>query len=530
MSSFRKQYYIFAILLITCLQLFAIACSTPSPIQDIHPDSSTISESSVNQDTVLRIATTFLDEYPDPYKAGWLAVPSGLSETLFRLGDNLKPEPWLANHANQVEPNIWEITLRQDVTFHNGVGMNSDKVKGSLEKAIEQNAGTKSLLGIRDIAIKDSHTLLITTDAPNPAFLGLLANPNTGIADPNTISDSKDGSNSGPAMTGPYKVISFSADESMLVERFPDYWRGMPASPSIEFMAFPEANSRLIALQSGDVDIAVNLPPQAAETIDKDSSLDLLVAPPSSLLFMFVNHESLLMQDLQIRKAVTYAINRSAITNSVALGNALPAGSIYPPKFLSCTNPRDHTFNPILSKELLSQAGYEDKDEDGIVEKENKSLSLTLQTYPQQPLLPPMLEVVQSMLKDVGIDSNIEIVEWTLASQGGYDLFGYSNSTVNTGDPQWGLTQQFFTEGDENRGNYSNPSVDALINQLAGSIDPEKRKSIACDALWSGMDDVALVPVMHPNRLYGLSDRIDWASGPHPLQLYFVDYTIGFGR
>ena len=89
------------------------------------------------EERVLRVAMTFLDEPPDPYKAGWLAVPTGLAETLFRLGENLKPEPWLAAGATQVDPRTWEITLREGVKFHNGVLMDASKVKGSLDLALK---------------------------------------------------------------------------------------------------------------------------------------------------------------------------------------------------------------------------------------------------------------------------------------------------------------------------------------------------------------------------------------------------------
>ena len=164
---------------------------------------------------------------------------------------------------------------------------------------------------------------------------------------------------------------------------------------------------------------------------------------------------------------------------------------------------------------------------DGIVEKDGQPLELTLQTYPQQPLLPPMMEVVQAMLRDIGIGSKIEIVEFHFASQGGYDLFGYRNSTVTTGDPQWGLTRQFLTGGDENRGNYSNATVDQLIGQLTTVADPTQRQQAACDALQAGHDDVALIPVMHPNRLYGVSEKVNWQVGPHPMYLYFIDDRIG---
>jgi len=479
------------------------------------------------KDRVLKVATTFLDEPPDPYQAGWLAVPTGLSETLFRLGENLKPEPWLATGGTQVGPLTWEISLREGVKFHNGAVMDAAKVKVSLDLAMERRPSTGTLLDIDRVEVKDAKTVVIVTNSPNPTLLGLLTNRNTGIADPDTVPSSVDESASGAAMTGPYKLVSFAADRAMTVEAHRDYWQGPPAMDRIEYVAFTESNSRLIALQSGDVDISVNLSPQGAIVVENDASLEVRSSPPSSLTFMFVNHESPAMQDVRVRQALTLAIDREALVAGVADGNAVAAETMFPPGFLTCQNVTGYTFDPQAARGLLADAGYQDSDGDGVVEKDGQPLELILQTYPQNPLQPPMLEVVQSMFKDIGVGAKVQIVEWTLASQGGYDLFGYSNSMITTGDPQWGLTRQYLTGGDENRGNFSNSRVDELIGQLSKVAEPSQRQQAACDALKAGHDDVALIPVLFPNRLFGISQRVNWPVGPHPLQLYFIDHRIG---
>lgn len=479
------------------------------------------------EERVLKVALAFLDRPPDPYQYGVLAVSAGLAETLFRLGDNLKPEPWLATGATQVEPNTWEITLRDGVKFHNGAVMDAAKVKGSLDLALERRPGTRLLLDVQRIDVKDPSTVIIVTNSPNPILPGLLAGRDTGIADPDTVPASVDESAGRAAMTGPYKLVSFTAGQEMKVVAHPDYWQGPPAMDRIEYVAFNEGNTRLIALRSGDVDISVDLSPQGAVVVANDSSLELRVAPPSAMLFLFVNHESPAMQDSLVRKAVAIAIDREAMSEGVADGNAVPAQSLFPPGFISCQNPSGHAYDPAAARQLLAEAGYQDENGDGIVEKDGKALELILQTYTERPLLPPMLEALQSMLKDIGVGAKVQIVEWTLASQGGYDLFGFYNGTITTGDPQWALTRQYLTGGDENRGNFSNPKVDELIGQLSGASEPAQRQQVACQALQAGQDEVALIPVMFPNSLYGISDSVEWTSGPHADHLYFIDHLIG---
>ncbi|MDA1127508.1 MAG: ABC transporter substrate-binding protein [Chloroflexi bacterium] len=479
------------------------------------------------QDRVLKVAMTFLDEPPDPYQAGWLAVPTGLAETLFRLGDDLKPEPWLATGATRVDPTTWEIGLRAGVKFHNGAVMDAAKVKGSLDLALLRRPGTRVLLDVDRVEVKDPSTVLIITNAPNPTLPGLLTNQNTSIADPDTVPTSLEDSAERAAMTGPYKLMSFNADQEMTVEAHADYWQGTPAMDRVEYVAFTQSDTRLIALQSGDVDISVNLSPQGAVVVGNDSSLNVRTAPPSGMLFMFVNHESPAMQDPLVRRAIAIAVDRNAMAEGVADGNAVPAESLFPPGFISCQNNAGYSYDPEAARQLLVEAGYQDENGDGIVEKDGKALELVLQTYPEQPLLPPMLEAFQSMLRDIGVGAKVQIVEWTLASQGGYDLFGYSNGTITTGDPQWALTRQYLTGGDENRGNFSNSRVDELIGQLSAASEPAQRQQVACDALQAGQEEVALIPVMFPNQLYGISDSVVWTSGPHAVQLYFIDHLIG---
>ena len=155
---------------------------------------------------MLNVAMTFLDEPPDPYQAGWLAVPTGLAETLFKQNETLNTEPWLAAGAVQVEPTVWEVTLRPDVKFHNGALMDASKVKGSLDLALLRRPGTQVLLDIDRVEVKDPLTIAIHTNSPNPILPGLLTNQNTSIADPDTVPESLETSAEFSSMTGPYKL------------------------------------------------------------------------------------------------------------------------------------------------------------------------------------------------------------------------------------------------------------------------------------------------------------------------------------
>jgi len=190
----RIMVIAFAILVLVIAACSADSTATPSTSETLGGSSSSAPTPKSGEERVLKVAMTFLDEPPDPYQAGWLAVPTGLAETLFKQDGNLNIEPWLASKAVQVESTVWEITLRDGVKFHNGVSMDAEKVKGSLDLALLRRPGTRVLLDIDRIEVKDRLTLVIHTNSPNPVLPGLLTNQNTSIADPSTVPTSVDDS------------------------------------------------------------------------------------------------------------------------------------------------------------------------------------------------------------------------------------------------------------------------------------------------------------------------------------------------
>ena len=131
--------------------LFAIAAcgdsttAVPAQFGTAGTSAATYGAENVSEDSgeerILKVAMTFLDEPPDPFQAGWLAVPTGLAETLFKRDESLNTEPCLAAGTTEAEPTAWEISLREGVKFHNGILMDAAKVKGSLVLALLQNSG-----------------------------------------------------------------------------------------------------------------------------------------------------------------------------------------------------------------------------------------------------------------------------------------------------------------------------------------------------------------------------------------------------
>ena len=210
----------------------------------------------------LNAGVIWLDSPFDPVQGGWVASQSGMSENLFRLSpSNFRPEPWLATEATHVDPLTWEIKLRSGVRFHNGAAMDAEAVKASLERTIRLSEASADTLGVDAIVVNDEQTITITTLEPRPTLPGLLTTPGLAITDAVAADAAGEGNFlQAGALTGPYIPTEYIQKERLSSVANDDYWGGPPPLAGIEHVAIPDTNSRELALQAGDIDVAVNYP------------------------------------------------------------------------------------------------------------------------------------------------------------------------------------------------------------------------------------------------------------------------------
>ena len=248
-----------------------------------------------------------------------------MSENLFRLSPtNFSPVPWLATKAADVDPTTWRIDLRSGVRFHNGAVMDAEAVKASLERTIRLSEASASALGIEGIAVNDEHTITITTVEPRPTLPGLLTNPALAITDAAAADAAGEGNFlQARALTGPYIPTEYIQKERLSSVANDDYWGGAPPLAGIEHIAIPDTNSRELALQAGDIDVAVNISPEGAKTIDAHPELESRTAGiGAAAVIWWVNFERPALSDPLVRRAVSLAIDRESIAGLIA-----PAGS-----------------------------------------------------------------------------------------------------------------------------------------------------------------------------------------------------------
>ena len=487
----------------------------------------------------LNAGVIWLDSPLDPVESGWVANQSGMSENLFRLsGTTLSPEPWLATGAVQIDPLTWEITLRPDVRFHNGTAMDAQAVKASLERTIRLSPASAENLGIDTVSVKDGQTITVTTMEPRPTLPGLLTSPATAITDAAAADAAGEGNFIGAgALTGPYIPTEYIQKERLSSVANDDYWGGTPPLAGIEHLAIPDTNSRELALQAGDIEVAINISPSGAETINSQPGMHSQTAGiGTSVVMWWVNFERGTLSDPLVLRAVAHAIDRRSIADLVAPeGTGSYAELLLPEALVSCPGVSAPGYDPDEARNLLAQAGYTDSDGDGILDKEGQPLEIIIGGYPERFQLPIMAEAAQAMLVAVGIKAEVRITEWSVVNEPEWDLFGWFNNVVETGDPvvnvskYAGIRADASGSGANNYGHYDNSRLVDIVARASDVSDLEQRKEIACDALAVVTDESAFLPVAHVYMVYGVSEQVTDFE-PHPTSLYFFDHRIGLAK
>ena len=515
------------------------ACAMPAAGTLEQPAASTAAPDD-RERPILKAGVIWLDSPLDPVEGGYVATQSGMSETLFRLsGTTLSPDPWLATEATQVDPLTWRIGIREGVKFHNGNVMDAQAVKASLERAIRLSPAAADTLSIDTITVEDGQTITIKTTVPQPTLPGLLILPALAITDAAAADAAGQGNFiAARALTGPYIPTSYVQKEHLYSVVNDDYWDGTPPLAGIDHVAIPDTNSRELALQAGDIDVAVNVSPDGARAINAHSGTHTQTSGiGTSLVLWWVNFERGTLADPLVRRAVAHAIDRESIAGLVTPpGSGSFAELLLPEVLTSCPGVSALGYDPDEARNLLAQAGYNDSDGDGILDKAGQPLEIVIGGYPERFQLPIMAEAAQAMLSEVGINAEVLITEWSVVKEPAWDLFGWYNTIVQGGgDPVFNISKFAGLQGDasgsgtNNYGKYDASRLAEIIAPSASVSDLEERKAIACEALAVVTEESAFLPVAHVNHVYGVSDRVtDFEA--HPTSHYFFNHRVGLSE
>lgn len=342
----------------------------------------------------------------DGANLGIYPLNTNIGETLFKLTPDYKLIPWLAESITYTGDNTWEIKLRQGVKFHNGDELDADAAKWSLEKQSRWQPLVPT--DADNIKVVDKYTLTLTTRFPFGRVVESLAHPSYAMYSP------KGDPGKTPIATGPFMLESYKQNEELVVVRNPNYWGEPPKLDKITFRFIPDNSTRLLALQSGDVDLIVSVPRENAGQVAAMEDTTLLQAEAAGYFALyFATKEQTppydLLTDIRLRQAINYGLDKEAIANQVYEGYAVPAKSLTPPIVAPAIDQgiQSFSYDPDKAASLLDEAGWT-LGTDGIREKDGEKLMLTLVSgFPPANLIKPLPEVIKGQLEKVGIGINL---------------------------------------------------------------------------------------------------------------------------
>lgn len=395
------------------------------------------------------------------------------------LSPQLLPEPQLAESWEVSEDGqIYVFHLRRNVKFHNGDELTADDVKYTLDRILNPATGSPVrtlFVAVKNIEVLDKYTIRIELHYPFSPLLIYLSIPEASIIN-KKIAETQDLRRPESLIgTGPFRLAEWVPDSYMKLERNPDYFEhGKPYLDGIIIRIIPEEQTILAALQGRSVDAAILETGAVAKLARQIPGIIVQAVPSLRYLPLFVNSAKPPLNDQRVRMAISLAIDRQALIDMVLEGEGVPTGPI-PPSNPYWAVPVQQLPGYVVdlerAKRLLAEAGYP------------QGFQVTLTTF---AAMQPIAEVIAYMLNKVGINVNIEIVEYGIYIERWRKADLQLGLSYNSGqpDPDFYLYRYFHSRGDLTfiHGYLTDPRLDQLLDIGRRETDFEKRREIYVEA------------------------------------------------
>ncbi|MEO6629175.1 MAG: ABC transporter substrate-binding protein [Aquihabitans sp.] len=468
----------------------------------------------------------------NPTNSQWSGAAYQIAQTfydpLMAYGADRKPHP---NLAKSVEPNddytVWTITLRPDITFHDGTSLDAPAVKLQLDKDVASFTVGQAFKSVESVEVKDRLTVEVKMNQPWVAFPAQLAGQGGFVAAPKQLNAEGAAATDRPIGTGPYVFKEWVRDDHLTVTRNPNYWRKDAAYPdTITFRPIPDDQTRLASVQSGDLDLTNTTVASGILSARKDSSLEIKEYDSDSLTMMMMNMAKAPVDDVRVREALALAIDQSELTKIVGRGLSQPATSPYT-KDSQWFAESGYPTEPDVAKATSLLDAY--KKDKGISGK----LAFKVGCTPT-PTNKQAMDIVKNQWSRVGVAIDLEYTEQATyinnALNGDYvvNCWTQLGGTDPDGDAIWWKSENANPPGQLalNFMRMKDPEVDAALLEGHSNPDPAVRRA-AYAKVWKRFATVfPYAYLSHPHgsvlwtkgRVHGVGDAI--LPDGTPAQMY----------
>ena len=521
------------------VMLIALVAAAPALAQSDAPD----------EKVVFRMGLVNDIDSLNPFKA--LEIPSfEVSNLNYNLlvefaQDDLRPVPGLAESWETSEDGLeWTYNLRDDVTWHDGEPFTSADVKFTIETILENPAAglySDYVKQIDTIETPDEHTVVMTTKKPS-VQMEILYVPILPEHVWEEVPDDelKSFPNEPSIGTGPFQAIEWDRGQSVKLVKNPDYFGSEPAVDEIYFQLYDNDDTMVQALKRGEVDYIYNPPAELFQSLEGEENIETLssVDPGYTELAMNVYEptpESIelgapeesggnpALLDVRVRQAINWAVDEQELADKILRGEGPPGSTIVPP-----TSPAYHLeldesevmgFDIERAKELLAEAGWEDTDGDGTVDKNGEPLELRLVGRSEDSSSVRASEFIDGWLQEAGVDVTTEALTDNKLTEDIYatdfDMFIWGWGS----DPDPDFILSVMTCGQINNYSdsfYCNEEYDRLYELQKTQLDTEERVETVYEMQRIIYEDTPYVILFYDNLLeaYRTDDFTGWTTQP----------------
>ncbi|HKQ53876.1 MAG TPA: ABC transporter substrate-binding protein [Pyrinomonadaceae bacterium] len=444
--------------------------------------------------------------------------------SLVKKDKNFDYVPDLASDIKRADDGMSYIfTLHDNVTFHNGLTLTSADVKYTLDTVLASNSakgasfyegsGESKQGYIAAVEAPDPKTVVVRLRKP---WLSLLANlVPIGIIP----KDSATSQSEHPLGSGPFKFVSYdSAQQTIDLEANESYWEGAPQVKSLRVRVIEDGNALQAELKSGGVTLAplpTNLTPDAFKSLEQDANLQVIPFTGANITYIGFNVQNAPLDNVKLRQAIDYAIDRETIIKDLLLGQAKVAHSILPEGSWAYTAGQQYTYDPARAKQLLDEAGLRDPDGDGPQMRLPKPINFKISSA--SVATRQYVDVMRNYLNKVGIPVEIETMENnTLLAQLRQGSFQMTTSRWVGGNQDPIFLRDLFhsaeipteSRASRNRSRYKNPEFDKIIDEAINTADREKAVTLYRQAQEIISRELPMIPLWYPANMVVASRKV----------------------
>lgn len=436
-----------------------------------------------NKDIVVAVADTFISMDPhDTNDTLSYSAQKTMMQGLVGFDKEMNVVPVLAeSYEANGEATEFTFKLREGIKFHDGADFNAEAVKANVDRLANPENGLKrhSLFAIVDhTEVIDEYNVKVVLKEPFGAMINNFAHPAAMMHSPKALEEFGKEVSRNPVGTGPFVFEEWVSGSHLKMVKNENYWKpGYPKVDSITFKPVKENGSRIAMLQTKEADFIYPVPAEQIEAINGKDGVVIETEPSIIVRYLAMNTNKEPFNDVKVRQAINYAINKEAFAKVVYGGYMEEMDSIIAPntQFYS-KQENTYDFNLEKAKELMKEAGYEDGFETEIW---SNNSSGTIKG----------MEFLQQQLAQIGIKANLVPMEsgtrleriWTVENPDDAELqMYYGGWSPSTGDADWGIRPLFagesFPPNSYNTAYYNNEEADKWIKKGIATADNEERK------------------------------------------------------